>query len=339
MDERTLTRARTADDDAFRELTDRHRHELQLHCYRLLGSVQDAEDVVQETLLAAWRGLAQFEGRASLRAWLYRIATNRSLNALRDASRRPRETEGPALPPDRPEPTRHGEPTWLQPYPDVLLESLPDAAPGPEARYEAREAIGLAFVAGLQRLPPRQRAALVLRDVLGFRAGEVAAMLETSETSVHSSLQRARVTLEERVPAAGRRERAPLPGSSREREVVGRFADAFENGDVDEIVAMLTDDALLTMPPLSLEYQGPETIGSFLSTVPAGGALERFRLVATRANGEPAFGFYLKDPVCPIARAVGVMVLTLAGGRVAAITSFHDTSVFPYFGLPRTVSE
>jgi RNA polymerase sigma-70 factor (TIGR02960 family) len=336
MDEQTLTRARTGDGQAFRELTDPYRRELQLHCYRLLGSVQDAEDVVQETLLAAWRGLEHFEGRASLRAWLYRIATNRSLNALRDASRRPRQPEGPALPPDRPEPTRHGEPTWLEPYPDVLLESVADATPGPEARYESREAIGLAFVAGLQRLPAQQRAVLVLRDVLGFRATEVAAMLESSEASVHSSLQRARSALEERLPPAGR-ERAPLAGSPREREVVGRFADAFESGDVDQIVALLTDDALLTMPPLPLEYQGPETIGRFLSTVPAGGALQRFRLVATRANGEPAFGFYLKDPLCPIARGTGIIVLTLEGDRVAAITAFHDTSVFPYFGLPRTL--
>jgi RNA polymerase sigma-70 factor (TIGR02960 family) len=336
MDEQTLTRARTGDEQAFRELTDSYRRELQVHCYRLLGSVQDAEDVVQETLLAAWRGLERFEGRASLRSWLYRIATNRSLNALRDASRRPRQPEGPALPPDRPEPTRHGEPTWLEPYPDVLLETIVDASPGPEARYESREAIGLAFVAGLQRLPPRQRAVLVLRDVLGFQAAEVAAMLETSEASVHSSLQRARAALEKR-PTAARR--TPLPGSPREREVVRRFADAFESGDVGEIVALLTDDALLTMPPLPLEYQGPDTIGRFLSTVPAGGALERFRLVATRANGDPAFGFYLRDPVCPIARATGIIVLTLEDDRVAAITAFHDTSVFPYFGLPRTLRD
>src|SRR5215207_6895745 len=276
MDERTLTRARTADDDAFRELTDRHRHELQLHCYRLLGSVQDAEDVVQETALAAWRGLAQFEGRASLRAWLYRIATNRSLNALRDASRRPRETEGPALPPDRPEPTRHGEPTWLQPYPDVLLESLPDAAPGPEARYEAREAIGLAFVAGLQRLPPRQRAALVLRDVLGFNASETAEMLGVTEASANGALRRARAALGE----GSERDRAPLPDSAAERELVARFVEAFEGGDVEGVVALLTEDASLTMPPTPLEYVGRVAIAGFLlhgsggrapGSLPAGG--------------------------------------------------------------------
>jgi RNA polymerase sigma-70 factor (TIGR02960 family) len=330
---RTLELARAGDEEAFRELTDPYRRELHVHCYRILGSAQDAEDVVQETLLAAWRGLERFEGRASLRTWLYRIATNRCLNALRDASRRPRAS-GPDLPPDPPEPVRYADPIWLEPYPDAMLESVPDHGPGPEARYDAREAIALAFVAGLQRLPPSQRAVLVLRDVLGFRAAEVADMLGSSETAVQSALRRARGTLESRLPA-GDRERAPLPSSRRERELVGRFADAFESGDVEGIVALLTDDAWLTMPPVPLEYRGPAAIGNFLSKVPAGGALERFRLVATRANGQPAFGFYVKDPHCPVARATGLMVLTLAGDRVSAITAFHDTSLFPVFGLPR----
>jgi RNA polymerase sigma-70 factor (ECF subfamily) len=177
---------------------------------------------------------------------------------------------------------------------------------------------------------------LVLRDVLGFRAAEVADILGGSEASVNSALQRARAAFETRLPA-GDRERAPLPNSPRERELVGRFADAFESGDVDGIVALLTDDAWLTMPPVPLEYQGPAAIGKFLSTVPAGGALDRFRLVPTRANGQPAFGFYLKDAQCPIARATGLLVLTLEGDGVSAITAFHDTSVFPLFGLPRTL--
>jgi RNA polymerase sigma-70 factor (ECF subfamily) len=326
------------DEAAFRELTDPYRRELQLHCYRILASVQDAEDMVQETLLAAWRGFDRFEGRSSLRAWLYRIATNRCLNALRDAGRRPREMPAPDLPPEPPEPTRYAEPTWLEPYPDVLLESVPDSTPGPEARYEAREAIALAFVAGLQHLPPAQRAVLVLRDVLGFRAAEVADMVDGSEASVNSALQRARAAFEARLPAADR-DRAPLPRSTRERELVGRFADAFEGGDVDAIVALLTDDAWLTMPPVPLQYQGPAAIARFLSTVPAGGALERFRLVATRANAQPAFGFYLKDPRSPIAHASGLIVLTLEGDRVSAITAFHDTSVLACFGLPRTLRE
>jgi RNA polymerase sigma-70 factor (ECF subfamily) len=333
---RTLTRARAGDEEAFRELTEPFRRELQLHCYRILGSAQDAEDVLQETLLAAWRGLDRFEERASLRAWLYRIATNRSLNHLRDAGRRPSEMPAPDLPPSRPEPTRVAEPIWLEPYPDVLLDSIPDSSPGPEARYESREAVALAFVAGLQHLPPTQRAVLVLRDVLGYRAAEVADMLDSSETAVNSALQRARAAFETRLPARDR-EHAPLPHSAREREIVGRFADAFQGGDVDGIVALLTDDAWLTMPPVPLEYQGPVAIARFLSTVPAGGELDRFRLVATRANTQPAFGFYTKDPQCPIARATGLIVLTLEGHRVSAITVFHDTSALPRFGLPRTL--
>ena len=336
MNGQSLARAREGDEAAFRALTEPYRHEIEVHCYRILGSIQDAEDLVQETFLAAWRGLEGFEGRASVRTWLYRIATNRCLNALRDGSRRPDEAF--ALPPNPPEPTRVGDPLWLQPYPDALLDGVADDAPSPDQRYESREAVALAFVAGLQHLPPTQRALLVLRDVLGFRAAEAAEMLDLSEATVNSGLQRARSALETRLPSAGR-ERAPLPRSARERELVGRFADAFESGDVDTIVSLLTDDAWLTMPPVPLEYQGPAAIGRFLSTVPAGGRLERFRLVATRANGQPAFGFYIKDAQCPIAHAAGIMVLTLEGDRISAITSFHDTAVFPRFGLPRTVPE
>jgi RNA polymerase sigma-70 factor (TIGR02960 family) len=337
--ERTLTRARAGDEMAFRELTDPYRGELQLHCYRILGSVQDAEDLLQETLLGAWRGLDRFEGRASVRAWLYRIATNRCLNALRDRARRPLELAPPPEPPPvPPEPTRQAEPIWLEPYPDVLLEGVADLSAEPDARYETREAVALAFVAGLQHLPARQRAVLVLRDVLGFRAAEVAGMLDSSEASVNSALHRARSALETRLPA-GERERAPLPRSPQERALVGRFADAFESGDVDGVVALLTDDAWLTMPPEPLEYQGPAAIARFLSTVPAGGALERFRLVPTRANTQPAFGCYLRDPQSPIARAYGLMVLTLEGNRVSAITGFPDTSIFPHFGLPRTLRD
>lgn len=306
-----------SDEAAFRAQTEPLRRELELHCYRMLGSVQDAEDLVQETFLAAWRGFDAFEGRSSLRTWLYRIATNRCLNALRDASRRP---DGFSLPEEPPEPTRVVEPLWLQPL--------------PEDRYEEREAVGLAFVSGLQHLPPIQRAALVLRDVLDFRAAEVAAMLDTSTAAVNSGLQRARTTLASRVPPA---ERAPAPRSAAEREVVARFADAFESGDVDTIVALLTADAWLTMPPVPLEYQGPEAIATFLRAVPAGGDLRRFRLVPTRANGQPAYGLYLRDGQCPIAHGIGILVLTLAGTRVSAITAFHDTSVVARFGLPRTL--
>jgi RNA polymerase sigma-70 factor (ECF subfamily) len=332
-------RARAGDESAFAELSEPLRAELQLHCYRIVGSVQDAEDLVQETLLAAWRGLERFEGRASLRSWLYRIATNRCLNSLRDRSRRPQTLPmPPEQSPPPPEPTRLGQAVWLEPYPDALLEDVLDRSQRPDARYETREAIGLAFVVGLQRLPPRQRAVLVLRDVLAFRASEVAEMLGATEASVNRALQRARQALERTMPP-GQRELAPLPGSRQERDVVARFIAAFEAGDVPGVVALLTDDALLTMPPEPLEYQGPLAIGRFLSTVPAGGALQRFRLVPTRANGQPAFGCYLRDPHAPIARAYGLMVLTLRGGRVSALTGFPDTSVFRSFGLPRTLPE
>jgi RNA polymerase sigma-70 factor (TIGR02960 family) len=309
--------------------------ELQLHCYRILGSVQDAEDMLQETLLAAWRGLDRFEERASVRAWLYKIATNRCLNALRDSGRRPRSAARPGLADPPPQPTRRAEPLWLQPYPDTLTDDLADTAPGPEARYERREALALAFVAGLQRLPPRQRAVLVLRDVLGYPAAEAARMLETSEVSVNSALQRARAALGAQPHRAGR-DRSPAPRSAREREVAGRFADAFEAADVERLVAVLTDDALLTMPPEPLEYQGHAAIAEFyLSRTWWGVRASTF--VPTRANGQPAFGYYLHDPHAPVAHANGLVVLTLAGDKISAITRFGDNSLFPYFGLPRTL--
>ena len=329
MTERTLTRARAGDEDAFRELTDPYRRELQLHIHRIVGSAQDAEDLLQETLLAAWRGLEQFQGRASVRAWLYRIATNRSLDSLRASRRRPENLRRLT---DVPEPTRRAEPIWLQPYPDVLLAGVPDEAPGPEARYETREAISLAFTAGLQHLPPQQRAVLVLRDVLGFRAGEVATMLEASEPSVNSLLRRARAAFETRLPATGR-ERAPLPSSKREREIAGRFSDAFEAGDMDRVVELLSDDAWLTMPPEPYEYQGRAAIGVFLhDRADRRGAMAR--LVPTRANGQPAFGCYFPTPESEIARPAGLLVLTLDGDQISAITWFGDGSLFPLFGLP-----
>ena len=233
---------------------------------------------------------------------------------------------------EMPEPTRYGEPIWLQPYPDVLLEGIPDHAPGPEARYEAKEAIALAFIVGLQHLPPQQRAVLVLRDVLGFRAAEVARTLDTTEASVNSLLRRARAALEARLPASGR-DRAPLPNSKLERDIVGRFAEAIQTGDTDAVVALLTDDAWLTMPPEPYEYQGHRAIGAFLRdrTVRRGAPL----LVPTRANGQPAFGCYFPSPQTEIARPYAMLVLTLEADRIAAITWFGDSSVFPHFGLPR----
>jgi RNA polymerase sigma-70 factor (TIGR02960 family) len=330
--DRALARARAGDEDAFRELTDHYRHELQLHCYRIVGSTQEAEDLVQDTLLAAWRGLEQFSERASIRTWLYRIATNRCIDALRASARRPQSLEPMT---ELPEPSRVSEPVWFEPYPDVLLEGLADEAPGPEARYEAKEATALAFVAGLQHLPPQQRAVLVLRDVLSFQAAEVAEILDSTDAAVNSLLRRARTALDTRLPAAGR-ERAPLPNSRSEREVVGRFADAVEAGDVETVVALLTDDAWLKMPPQPHEYQGGAAIGRFLDDRAAsrGGPL---RLVPTRANGQPAFGCYFPCPHTDIARPYGLLVLTLAGNGIAEIIWFADSSVFRHFGLPRTL--
>ncbi len=331
MTDQALARARRGDEQAFRELTEPYRRELQVHCYRIVGSVQDAEDLLQETLLSAWRSLDQFEGRASFRAWLYRIATNRCLDALRTGRRRGEEE----LPPmnDPPAPTRLGEPIWLEPYPDVLLEGIPDERPGPQARYESKEAIALAFTAGLQHLPPSQRAVLVLRDVLGYRTREVSEMLTTTDASVNSLLQRARTAFEARLPATSR-DRASVPDSGRERELVGHFADAVQAGATDQVVALLTDDAWLTMPPQPFEYQGGAAIAAFLADrqTRRGGAL---RLVPTRANHQPAFGCYFPAPHTEIARPYGLVVLTLEATGISAITWFTDTSLFEHFGLPR----
>jgi RNA polymerase sigma-70 factor (ECF subfamily) len=324
-----ITRAQAGDEEAFRQLIGPYRSELQVHCYRILGSVQDAEDALQEALLSAWQGLGGFEGRASVRTWLYRVTTSRCLNALRSGRRRPRVTSPPGVEP--PEPTRLREPIWLEPYPDLLLEGLPDDAPGPEARYEASEAISLAFITAVQLLPPRQRAVLVLRDVLGFRAREVADLLETTEESVTSALKRARATLQH----GPSREPPPRPDSPAEQELVERLTRAYETAAVADVVALLTDDVLLAMPPLPLEYQGRDLAARFLATVAFRDG-RRVRMVATRANGQPAFGVYLRDPRAGVAHANGLLVFTLAGGRVCAITRF-DNSVLPSFGMPRTL--
>jgi RNA polymerase sigma-70 factor (TIGR02960 family) len=237
----------------------------------------------------------------------------------------------------RPSPPAGSSRSDWSPTPDVLLEGVADTAPGPESRYETRESVGLAFVAALQHLPPRQRAALVLRDVLGFRTAEVAEMLDASEGSVKGALQRARATLDERLLPGGP-ERAPLPRSARERKLVGRFAEAVERGDTESVVALLTDDALLTMPPQPLEYRGGAAIAAFLHhRAKLRGA--PLRVVPTRANTQPAFGCYLPDARAPIARPYGLIVLTLEGDAVAAITWFSDTALFRRFGLPRTLPD
>jgi RNA polymerase sigma-70 factor (ECF subfamily) len=328
-----IARARAHDEEAFQRLVEPHRSELQVHCYRMLGSLHDAEDVMQETLMAAWRGLDTFQERSSVRTWLYRIATNRCLNWLRGASRRaPEEMRLPVQPPEA---NRLGEVAWLEPYPDAALEGLPDTSPGPEALYESRESISLAFTTVLQLLPPRQRAVLVLRDVLGFRAGEVAHMLETTEESVTSALKRARASAQRELPAG--REGPPAPESAMERALVERLTQAYTAGDLDQLVALLTDDVRVAMPPVVLEFEGLELATRFLRTVAFRDG-RRFRLVATRANMQPAFGVYVVERQAPLARAIGLQVFTLAGPRIAAITHFADTSLLSRFGLPRSLS-
>jgi RNA polymerase sigma-70 factor (TIGR02960 family) len=326
-----MSRARAGDGDAFRELTEPHLRELQVHCYRMLGSFQDAEDALQDTLLTAWQGLAGFEGRASLRTWLYRIATNRCLDARRAASRRPaKEWDVPGVEP--PEPTRLGEVVWLQPYPDALLEGAAGVPPGPEARYERAEAISLAFVTALQVLPPRQLAVLVLRDVLGFHASEVAGMLDSTVESVTSALKRARASLQRRRPPGGG-EPPPPSGSPAEAAIVAKFVRAWESADVGALVALLTGDVFMSMPPMPFEYQGRDVVARFCASL--FGAGRRFDLVPARANGQPAFGAYLRAPT-GISHGVGLYVLTLTGDRICALTRF-DNSVLPWFGLPRSL--
>jgi RNA polymerase sigma-70 factor (TIGR02960 family) len=348
-----IEKAQAGDGEAFRELTEPHRRELQVHCYRMLGSLQDAEDALQETLLAAWQGLDGFEGRASLRTWLYRIATNRCLNARRARGRRPaQEWDVPGVVP--PEPTRLGEVVWLEPFPDALLDGIIAAPPGPDARYERNESISLAFVKALQVLPPRQLAVLILRDVLGFRATEVAEMLEATVESVTSALKRARASLQ-RERGLGRRE---LPRASRsadsaaadaadaadsanaaaEDAIVAKFVRAYEAADLDALVALLTDDAFISMPPMPFEYEGREIVGRFCGRLFEAG--RRFDLLPARANGQPAFGAYLRGPADGVREGVGFIVLTLtrtpAGDRISAMTRF-DRTILPWFGLPRSL--
>jgi RNA polymerase sigma-70 factor (TIGR02960 family) len=327
-----ISRARAGDDEAFQELTEPYRRELLVHCYRMLGSLQDAEDALQDALLAAWQGLAGFEERASMRTWLYRIVTNRCLNALRSASRRPAQ-EWNMSDVEPPEPTRLGEVAWLEPFPDALLEGAMDAPLGPEARYEQTEAISLAFVTALQVLPPRQLAVLILRDVLGFHADEVVDMLDSTVDSVNSALKRARARLQVRRPPTAEREPAPTSDSPAEHALVAKFVRAYESGDVDALVALFTDEISVSMPPIPLEYQGRDVVARLFASIFGSG--RRVDLVPTRANGQPAFGAYLRAPT-GIRHGSGLFVLTLTGNRISAFTRF-DNSVLPWFGLPRSL--
>ena len=324
-----LSRARAGDQHAFAELTAPHHRELEVHCYRMLGSLQDAEDALQETLLAAWHGLTSFEERASLRTWLYRIATNRCLDARRRARRRPAkawDVPGVALL----EPTGTDEVVWLEPYPDARLPDAAGCTLGPEARYDQIESVSLAFVTALQLLPPRQLAVLVLRDVLGFPARQVADMLDTTVESVTSALKRARAGLQHRAVPDDDHAPPPVARSSAEQALVERFVRAWEAADPEAVVALLTDDAFVTMPPMLYRYDGKELVGRFCAGLFDGG--RRFDLIPTRANGQPALGAYLATPTGD-RPGVGFFVLTLSGDHIVAMTRFEHT-VLRSFGLP-----
>jgi len=324
-----IARAQAGDNDAFRELTEPHRRELQMHCYRMLGSLQDAEDALQDTLLAAWRGLEGFERRASIRTWLYRIATNRCVNALRTSSRRlPKEWDIPDFTP--PEPTRLGEIVWLEPWPDTSSQDAASVPLGPDARYEQTEAISLAFVTALQVLPARQRAVLILREVLGYHADEVAGMLDSTVESVNSALKRARASLQRRTVE---RESPPARNSVAEQTLITNFVRAYTSGDVDSLVNLLTADVSMSMPPIPLEYHGREDVVRFYLDLIR---RRRHDLVPTRANGQPAFGMYLRPAGGGIRHGTGLFVVTLAGDRVCAMTRF-DSSVLHWFGLPQSL--
>jgi RNA polymerase sigma-70 factor (TIGR02960 family) len=325
-----VARACDGDSDAFRALVEPFERELLVHSYRMLGCVEDAQDVLQDVWLAAWQGLTAFQGRASLRTWLYRVATNRCLNALRSMTRRPpTQPNGSGIQPPKPSGTT--EVAWLAPFPDVLLEGLA-AEPGPEARYEQSEAIRLTFITVLQLLPPRQRAVVILRDVLGYTARDVADMLNTTPDSVNSALKRARRKLAQRGAGA---EPPPPPNSKRERNVVAHLAHAYETGDIDALLAVLTHDVVISMPPLPLEYQGRDLVREFHERVTFREG-RTYSLIPTRANGQPAFGAYIRHPAGGPRHALGLLAITLAGDRVSAITRF-DTSLLARFGLPRAL--
>jgi RNA polymerase sigma-70 factor, ECF subfamily len=315
-----LDAARAGDEDAFGQLVVPRRGELHAHCYRMLGSLHDAEDALQETLLRAWRGLARFEGRSSFRSWLYTIATNTCLNAI---ERRPKRVlpidYGPAADPH----TTPGEPlvesVWIEPYPEDRL-GLEDGPAAPDARYEQRESVELAFVAALQHLPPNQRAALILREVLGFSAREVAEALETTVASVNSALQRAREAVERRLPAESQQETLRSLGDDEIRETVESFMDAMTRGDVDAVVALLAEDAAWSMPPMATWYRGP-ALAVWLGEWPLSGEW-RWRHVPSHANGQPAVASYTWAEEAAAYHAFCLNVLTFRGPKIADVTSF-----------------
>lgn len=334
-----LERARGGDRAAFDELMAPFRAELLLHCYRMLGSYQDAEDALQETMLAAWLGLAGFEGRSSLRTWLYRVATTRSLNHRRSSGRRERReaisVTGTAPATAVPQPTGSNEVVWLQPFPDAALDEVGDDLPGPEAVYERREAVSLALIRLLQLLPPQQRAVLILRDVLGYRARQVAELLDITEDAANGSLKRARATV---AAAGGSPDEVSTrtDGTTTDDELHRRFTAAFLSGDIERLVALFTDDVWLRMPPLTLEYQGREACAAFFTAIESHWDAVA-ELVPVGCNAQPAWGEYVRDAAGTGLHLSGILVADLRDGAISALTHF-DTGCAATLGLPRTIT-
>lgn len=330
-----IAAARAGDRQAFDRIADPFRRELQVHCYRMLGSLQDAEDLVQETLLRAWSRLNTYEGRAPFRAWLYKIATNLCLDALAARHRRVLpQSKYPAADPRAPLAPPAVEPDWLEPFPD---EWLADEDKGPEARYTQREAVTLAFLTALQMLPPRQRATLILRDVLDWHADEVAQLLDMTVSSVNSALHRARSTLARHYPTLNRETMSAQAGSSH-RTLLDRYVHAWQAADIDELISLLKEDATFPMPPSPSWYQGREAIRTFVAAnILAGDARGRWKLVPMRANGQPAYAWYMQKPDRAGYAAFAIQVLTFDGDLLSDITTFPFPHLFPFFDLPREI--
>lgn len=357
-----LRAARDGDEQAFGRLVEPRRGELQAHCYRMLGSVQDAEDAMQDAMLRAWRGLSGLDDPKALRAWLYRIATNACLDAIGKRPKRVLPIDyGPAADPHEPPGKPAVESVWIEPYPDETLE-VDDGLAGPEARYEQREAMELAFVAALQLLPANQRAVLIMREVLGFSAKETAEALDTTVASVNSALQRARKTIDDKLPEQSQQTTLRQLGDDRVKEIIDGYVEAWQRGDVDAVVAMLTEDACFSMPPMSTWFHGREGIATWMRNSPLSGDF-RWKPLLTRANGQPTLAFYSWDPEQEAYVPFALNVLTLDGEEISDVTAFivrssQDpdpevqaqtpyqpadyeklASVYERFGLPATLSE
>jgi RNA polymerase sigma-70 factor (ECF subfamily) len=316
-----LDAARGGDDQAFGQLVEPHRKELHAHCYRMLGSVHDAEDALQDSLLRAWRAIARFEGRASLRSWLYTIATNTCLNEIAKRPKRVLPVDfGPPTDPHVGPGAPVIETVWVEPYPDERL-AVEDGFAAPEARYERREGIELAFIAALQHLPATQRAVLILREVLGYSAKETAEMLETTTASVNSAMQRARAAVEQRMPDQSQQATLRALGDERVREIVDDYVEAWLKGDIQKVASMLAEDACFAMPPLASWFHGREEIREFLARFPMSGAWS-WRVVRSQANGQPALGFYTFDPTTGDYQPFALNVLTFRGELISDVVAF-----------------